>query len=461
MNLALFIAAAFVTGVALAWLVVGARMKARLEIAQSAARVVDSERQRALNETQQLRRRLEEEQRGRVEAETRLGESERRIEESRQFIDTVRQQMEGAYASLSDKALNGAIEKLLHVVKPHLDGAKGEISSALEAKRGEIEALLSPVQEMLLKYRGEVESSEQKRLEAYGGIQEQIRALLSANEGVQREAANLASALRVPNVRGAWGEATLRNCVELAGMSEFCDFTVQETFDTNEGRRIRPDMIVRLPNKRVIAVDSKAPIDAYMEAASTTDEPRKRELLDNHAKNLRKHIDQLSRREYQSSVGDTLDFTVLFLGGEQFLSSALITDPTIFEYAIGKKIYLASPTVLLPLLRAVSAGWKAERAEENARAALEIGQELYNRFVKVFEHIEPIGKSLAGALDSYNKAIKSINTRLVPQAAKLQAHVSSFKELPELTPVEKSIETVTFGEQVMLPILDEDSKPVS
>jgi len=444
-----------------AWLIVAARMKARLEIAQAAGRVTEAEKRSSTAELQQLRRRLEEEQRGRTEAETRLVDSERRTEESRQFIDTAKQQLEGAYANLSDKALSSAIEKLLHVVKPHLDGAKGEISSTLDAKKNEIEALLAPLQEMLGKYRGEVESSEKQRLEAYGGIQEQIRALLSANESIQREASNLASALRVPNVRGAWGEATLRNCVELAGMSEFCDFSVQETFDTIDGRRVRPDMIVRLPNKRVIAVDSKAPIDAYMEAAATTDEQRKRELLESHAKNLRKHIDQLSRRDYQSSVGDTLDFTVLFLGGEQFLSAALITDPTIFEYAIGKKIYLASPTVLLPLLRAVGAGWKAERAEENARAALEIGQELYNRFVIVFDHIKPIGKSLGTAIDDYNKAVRSINTRLVPQATKLREHVSSFKEMPELTPVEKSIEPVSFGEQVMLPIREESKTTVS
>jgi DNA recombination protein RmuC len=242
--------------------------------------------------------------------------------------------------------------------------------------------------------------------------------------------------LQSPTVRGSWGENSLKRCVELAGMSEFCDFEVQTTFITEEGRRARPDLIVRLPNHRVIAVDSKVPLAEYASAADETDEGRKRDLLNSHAKTLRRHIDSLSRRDYQSSVGETLDFTVMYLPGEHFLSAALVTDPSIFDYAAERKIYLASPTVLLPLLRAVAAGWKAERTEENARKMHEVGVELFNRFVKVMEHIAEVGTALRRTVERYNIAIGSVDRMLWPKGEELQRLAGSGKELGSLTQLE-------------------------
>jgi len=237
-------------------------------------------------------------------------------------------------------------------------------------------------------------------------------------------------------VRGSWGENTLKRCIELAGMSEFCDFDVQETFFSDEGRRLRPDVIVRLPNKRVIAVDAKVPLAEYTSAANADNETRKKELLVQHAKTLRRHIDSLSRREYQSAIGDTLDFTVMFLPGEHFLSAALVTDAGLFEYAVDKKIYLASPTVLLPLLRAVAAGWKAERTEENAKKMHDAGVELFNRFVIAMEKITSVGSALKSTVDRYNEAIRSIDTRLWPKGEELQRMAGSGRELGELKQVD-------------------------
>jgi DNA recombination protein RmuC len=297
--------------------------------------------------------------------------------------------------------------------------------------------LVAPLKEMLDRYQAELHTTEKTRSASMAGLQEQIRSLLEAQERSSREAAKLSSALKVPNVRGSWGEATLRRCVELAGMSEFCkDFSVQQTFEGEEGRRLRPDMVVYLPNERVIAIDSKAPIDLYMEAAGEADENRRKLLLEQHAKNLRRHIDLLSRKEYQASIGASLDFTVLFLGGEQFLSAALTTDPTIFEYAVERKIFLATPTVLLPLLRAVEAGWKAEKQEENAREAMTLCLELYDRFVKVFDHFESVGEALNNSVKKYNEAIRSTEQRLLPKARQLQAHVSSTREMPDVVQLE-------------------------
>jgi DNA recombination protein RmuC len=435
---------ALLVGFLFGWLIVAGRSSSRLALigsdlervsAEKAAAV--RERERLESELVELRARLEIEQKSRVAAETEREAAQRAAVEQTRFVEEAKLQLVGSYAQLSQEALRGAIEQLTQTVKPHLDGNKGEIVSSLDKKKGEIEALLTPLREMIDRYQATVHQSEKLRLESHGGLQEQIRSLLEAQERTQREASRLATALKVPNVRGSWGENTLRQCVEMAGMSEVCDFDVQQSFEGEEGRRLRPDMIIRMANRRVIAVDSKAPIDAYINATEEGDEGRRKLLLDQHAKNLRRHIDQLGRKEYQASIGETLDFTVLFLGGEQFLSAALISDPAIFQFAVDRKIFLATPTVLLPLLRAVAAGWKAERQEESARETLAIGQELYERFVVVFDHISGVGGALDTAVRKYNEAVRSMESRLLPKARQFQAHVDSTRDLAELKQIDR------------------------
>jgi DNA recombination protein RmuC len=428
-------------GFGLGWIVVGARRSGQLQALRAEHNAVERERVRLSNELAILRSRHETQQIERAAAEARL-----------ETLEQSKVQLAGTFAKLSQDTLQAAVEQLLQVVKPHLDGNSERINSTLDHKKLEIESLLTPVREMLDRYRGEVQASETCRTAGYAGLQEQIRSLLEATRATQLEASRLVSALKVPTVRGSWGENTLRNCVELAGMSGFCDFTPQPTTETDEGKRQRPDMIIRLPNNRVIAVDSKTPIEFYQAAAEEPDEERKRELLAHHARNVRRHVEQLSRKEYQSSVGDTLDFTVMFLGGEQFLASALTSDPSIFEFAAERKIFLATPTVLLPLLRAVAAGWRAEQSEENARQALALGIELYNRFVKVFEHIEGVGESLSGAVRKYNEAIRSLETKLLPKARQLQAFVSSSKDMPELKLIDRQALDSPAIPDVLLPI---------
>jgi DNA recombination protein RmuC len=258
-----------------------------------------------------------------------------------------------------------------------------------------------------------------------------------AQETAQREAARLANALQSPTVQGSWGEMSLKRCIELAGMSEYArDFETQQTFLTDEGRRLRPDVIVHLPNERVIAVDSKAPLNEYIAACNESDEVRKRALLELHAKNIRRHIDALSRKEYQASIGETLDFTVMFIPGEHFLSAALVTDLTLFEFAAERRVVLASPTVLLPLLRAVAASWKAEKTEENAKKMHDAAVELFNRFVTVMEYVTDIGAQLRRTVESYNKVIRSIDTRLWPKGEELQRMAGSGKDLGDLKQLE-------------------------
>jgi DNA recombination protein RmuC len=416
---------ALIIGAIVGWVVASVKKSAEIQRALAERDLARTERERSEAVAAEARRLASIESQARAVAETQAG-----------FLSDARKQMEEAFAATAQKTLASISTSFLELNKAHLDGSKGEIVSSLDTKKAEIGTMLQPLREMLDRYAGELTKSEHSRNEAYGGLQEQIRSLLAAQELSQREATRLANALDSPAVRGSWGENSLRRCIELAGMSELCDFDAQETFLSDEGRRLRPDVVIHLPNKRVIAVDAKVPLTDYSIAANEGDESRKREALVAHARTLRRHIESLSRKEYQASVGDSLDFTVMFLPGEHFLSAALVTDPMLFEYAVEKKIYLASPTVLLPLLRAVAAGWKAERTEENAKKMHDAGVELFNRFVKVMDLITEIGSALAKTVEQYNKAIRSIDTRLWPKGQELQRMAGSGKELEPLSQVD-------------------------
>lgn len=405
---------ALIIGAIAGWVVGSARKSAEAMRALAERDAARAEREKSDAEKAEMQRRVEEAQRERAVAETRAEEMAKVLANHDQLTDT--------FTALAQRAFKDVSESLVHNNKTQVGGT--------------LDAMLNPVREMLEHYRGEVVKSEQARNASYGGLQEQIRILLAAQESAQREASRLANALQSPTVRGAWGENSLKRCVELAGMSEFCDFETQQTFFNEEGRRLRPDLIVRLPNNRVIAVDSKVPLTEYTAAANEIDEARKREFLTAHARILRRHIESLSRREYQASVGETLDFTVMYLPGEHFLSAALVTDPSLFEFAVERKIYLASPTVLLPLLRAVAAGWKAERTEENAKKLHDAGVELFNRFVKVMEHIADVGIALRRTVERYNGAIGSIDRMLWPKGEELQRLAGSGKELGSLDQIE-------------------------
>src|SRR5258708_18306661 len=417
--------AALIIGAVAGWVVASARKSGDVKRAEAERDLARAERERSEAAVIEARRFAASESRARAVAETQAS-----------FLGDARKQMEEAFAATAQKALASISTSFLDLNKAHMDGSKGELAASLDTKKAEIDTMLQPLRDMLGRYAGDLQKSEHSRNEAYGGLQEQIRALLSAQEGAQREASRLAKSLASPTVRGSWGENSLRRCIELAGMSELCDFDVQETFLTDEGRRLRPDVVVHLPNHPIIPIDAKVPLSDYSIAANATEETRKLEALTAHARTLRRHIDALSRKDYQLNIGDSLDFTVMFLPGEHFLSAALVTDPMLFEDAVDKKIYLASPTVLLPLLRAVAAGWKAERTEENAKKMNDAGVELFNRFVKVMDLITDIGSALAKTVEQYNKAIRSIDTRLWPKAQKLQGMAGSGTELEALSQVD-------------------------
>jgi len=413
---------ALAVGAIVGWVVGSARKGAESQRALAERDLARDERTKSDAARAAMQRRLEEAQQARAAAETTAAETRRQLENHKQIEET--------FAALAQRAFKSVSESLVQTSKTQIDGS-------LNTKTAEIDALLKPVRDMLDTYRGELLKSEQTRNTVYGGLQEQIRALMSAQESTQREASRLATALQSPTVQGSWGEMSLKRCIELAGMSEYCrDFETQQTFTNEDGRRLRPDVIVNLPNERVIAIDVKAPLSDYIAACNEPDEARKAALLAQHAKNLRRHIDALVKRDYQASVGESLDFTVMFIPGEHFLSAALIADLSLLDYAAEKRISLATPTVLLPLLRAVAASWKAEKTEENAKKMHDAAVELFTRFVTVMEYLTAVGDQLHKSVDSYNKVIRSIDTRLWPKGEELQRMAGSGKKLGELEQIE-------------------------
>jgi DNA recombination protein RmuC len=428
-QLLAFSAAALVLGFVLAWLLSSARLGARVQRLAAERDLSLAERERLEREAAELRQQASAADAARASADARMDEAQKRIEELSLFFERSRRELTGAYAELSDKALKGAVENLASVVRPQLEQADQKISSNLDEN-------LKPVREMLDRYQSELRRSEQQRLSQAGALEEQIRALAIAAEAARVEAAKVASALSEPKGRGNWGEIALKRCVEIAGMSEYCDFETQVGLRNEDDHGVRPDMIVRLPNGRNIFVDAKVPMSFYQQAVEEPDEIRKAELFALHAKNVRRHVEELSRRRYPTALRNSVEFTILFVGSDHFLSAALAADRSLFDIAAEKRVFLASPLLLVPMLRVVAMNWSAERAEENAEKALEIGKDLFERFVKVFDEIEAVGKSLGGAVNTYNRAIRSIDSRLVPKAVQMLEHVQSQKQVPEFEQIE-------------------------
>jgi DNA recombination protein RmuC len=253
---------------------------------------------------------------------------------------------------------------------------------------------------------------------------------------LQDETRNLVQALRRPEVRGQWGEMTLKRLAELAGMVEHCDFCEQESVDTDAGR-LRPDMIIRLPDRRDIVVDAKTPLDAYLSAVEATDDAVRKTQLERHARNVRQRVRELAGKAYWNQFTDSPDFVVLFIPGEQFLAAALEIDHRLLEEALAQHVILATPSSFVALLRAVAYGWRQEALAKNAEIIREIGQDLYTRLATFGEHLAKLGRSLDSSVQSFNKAVGSFDTRVLPGARRfVELGINTRKPVPEPEQIE-------------------------
>lgn len=383
-------------------------------------------------------------------AEAQLDAERRSGQEKLELLDEIRQRSEKNFQQLSSQALAENNLSFLALAKTTLEQYQGQARSELEQRQSAIDHLVQPLKESLKLVDNKIELLERTRSGAYARLDEQVKSLLGSQLKLESETGNLVRALRTPTVRGRWGEIQLRKVVEMAGMLSNCDFVEQES--STDGR-LRPDMIIKLPNDRNIVIDSKAPLMAYLESIEATDDNTRSQALERHARHIRNHILKLSAKQYWDQFQPTPEFVVLFLPGESFFSAALATDPGLIEAGVERKVLLATPTTLIALLRSVAYGWREERLAANALAISHLGQEIHERLATLNQHFQQMGRSLDRAVESYNKGIASLDSRVMVSARKFkELGAGSSKEIDAISPIDirprtPQMETASDSEQ--------------
>lgn len=383
-----------------------------------------------------LRQELQQMSRSCAVAETRAVEAAKHTEEQRILLSQARQELAESFRALSGEALKHNNEAFLSLARATYETLQTEAKGELAQRQQAIDELVRPLTESLHRYDEQLRALELSRQAAYGGLDQHLKSLAESQQRLKEETGNLVSALRAPVVRGRWGEITLKRVVELAGMVAHCDFTEQESV-TGEDGRLRPDMIVQLPGGRQIVVDAKAALSGYLDAYEASSEDQRREGLRRHAAQVRAHMNQLSLKAYWSQFAQAPEFVVLFLPGEQFLGAALEQDPGLIEDGFAQGVVLATPTTLMALLRAVAYGWRQERLTAHAEEAGRLGKDLYERMAVLAEHLNDVGQALGRSVTAYNKAVGSLETRILPAARRFkELGVATDKDIPLLGPME-------------------------
>jgi len=357
-------------------------------------------------------------------------------EERQQTMQQAEARLSSAFAELTSKQFNDYSESFLRLAKQSLGTHHERANSDLTKKEQAISQLIKPIQDALDKTHKQISEIEKTRHEAFGGIREQLKSMAEGQEALQGETRNLVSALRRPEVRGQWGELTLRRVVELAGMVSHCDFVEQVHTETEDGP-VRPDMIVRLPEKGTIIIDAKTPLDAYLTAVEATDDQAKKVALQRHARKVAERVRELASKAYWAQFENSPQFVVLFIPGDQFLSAAMDENPTLMEEALRQQIIIATPSNLIALLKTVAYQWRQDQLAENAEQIKRLAQDMHDRLSTFTGHLAKLGKQLEGSVKAYNSAVGSMERKVLPGARKfVELGVQAKQEIEPLNDIE-------------------------
>jgi DNA recombination protein RmuC len=444
MELAISGVIGLLLGVVLAWLAMGSRtaaLRTRLSLMEKELAAAKADLARLLEDQKQWiagHARLE----SALESERKI--STEKIELLTKAGERAAEDLRNAFKALAADALKSNNSSFLQIAQETLKRFQSEAKGDLEARQKAVADLVAPVRDSLSKVDAQIQQMEIARGEAYGDLKAQVQSLISTQSELRSETGNLVRALRTPNVRGRWGEIQLRRVVEMAGMLPYCDFAEQETI-TGESGRLRPDLVVKLPGGKSVVVDAKTPLQAFLDAFETTDENARRDALANHARQVREHMKTLSGKNYWEQFEATPEFVVMFLPGETFFSAALEQDPGLIEHGVLQRVIPASPTTLIALLKAVAYGWNQEKLARNAHEISALGKELHERLRNRAGHITAVGTGLDRAVDSYNKAIGSLENRVLVSARKFaELGASVAEDIPELEPIETTARALSF-----------------
>jgi DNA recombination protein RmuC len=440
MELAISWAVGLLLGGLLVWLGMRSRtaaLQTRLSLTEKELATTKADLARLLAEQQQL-----------IASKARLEsalESERKIgTEKIELLTRAGEDLQNAFKALASDALKSNNLTFLQIAQETLKRFQSEAKGDLEARQKAVSDLVAPVRESLSKVDAQIQQMEIARGEAYGDLKAQVQSLIATQTELRSETGNLVRALRTPNVRGRWGEIQLRRVVEIAGMLPYCDFAEQETV-TGESGRLRPDLVVKLPGGKNVVVDAKTPLQAFLDAFDKTDEESRRACLAAHARQVREHMKILSGKNYWEQFDATPEFVVMFLPGETFFSAALEQDPGLIEQGVLQRVIPASPTTLIALLKAVAYGWNQEKLARNAREISTLGKEMHDRLRKLAGHIAAVGANLDRAVEAYNQAIGSLESRVLVSARKfVELGAPAAEDIPAIEPVETSARSLAF-----------------